>query len=266
MTDASTASASTPAIVPGRLRNFVEMTIQTRQAQRLVQGRRAADGKPPIIGLYRYGAMVRTIWAGAARDDPYADWYLLKVEQALTESKDEIATLKQTIEANMARGPAMKVGLAHSLEPAKIELTFSNPYGYMGAWLLSAMDELVLAALTARHVGLINRDASERMLGEGGRAVRRAYATAQGYRATAVKREDLRQGTRRAERAKQAMGELPQAVLDGELRPEHAPAIERVQPSHNTAGHSVASYDDATTDEVTDTDATTDEHGDDDES
>ena len=31
-------------------------------------------------------------------------------------------------------------------------------------------------------------------------------------------------------------------------------------------GHSVASYDDATTDEVTDTDATTDEHGDDDES
>lgn len=258
-----------PAIVPGRLRNFVEMTIQTRQAQRLVQGRRGTDGKPPIIGLYRYGAMVRTIWSGATRDDPYADWVLLQVEQALHESKDEIATLKQTIEADMARVAAMKVGLAHSLEPARVELTFSNPYGYMGAWLLADFDELVLAVLTARHVGLINRDASERMLGEGGRAVRRAYATAQGYRATAVKREDLRGGTRRAERAQQAMGELPQAVLDGDLRPEHAPVIEGVQPSNShsdDAGHTVASHDDAAADEATDTDPTTDERGNDDAS
>lgn len=264
MSDTSTTPG--PAIVPGRLRNFVEMTIQTRQAQRLVQGRRGTDGKPPIIGLYRYGAMVRTIWSGASRDDPYADWYLLKVEQALSESKDELASLKQVLEQDMARVAAMKVGLAHSLEPAKVELTFSNPYGYMGAWLLADMDELVLATLTARHVGLVNRDDSERMLDEAGRAIRRAFATAQGYRATAVKREDLRQGTRRAERAKQAMGELPQSVLDGELRPEHAPAVEGVQPSTHTAGHSVASDDDATTNEATATDSKVDPHGDDDES
>jgi integrating conjugative element protein (TIGR03761 family) len=261
-----TSPPTGPAIVPGRLRNFVEMTIQTRQAQRLVQGRRGIDGKPPIIGLYRYGAMVRTIWTCASHDDPYADWYLLKVEQALTESKDELASLKQTIEADMARVAAMKVGLAHSLEPAKVELTFSNPYGYMGAWLLADMDALALAALTARHVGLINRDDSERMLGEAGRAVRRAFATAQGYRATAVKREDLRQGTRRAERAKQAMGELPQSVLDGELRPEHAPAVEGVQASPHTAGHTVASDDDTPTDEATATDHKVDQNDDDDES
>lgn len=240
MTETPSSSTGTSAIVPGRLRNFVEMTLQTRQAQRLLQGRRGADGKPPIIGLYRYGAIVRTIWAGAARNDPYADWYLLQVEQALSESKDELAAMKQTIESDMARMSAVQVSLAHSIEPAKVELTFSNPYGYMGGWLLVDMDELVLSALTARHVGLMTRDTSERLLQRAGRAVRRALASAQGYRTTAVTRKDITDDTHRATIAKQAMGELPQAVIDGALRPEHAPAIDGLQQSAHEGSPTVA--------------------------
>jgi integrating conjugative element protein (TIGR03761 family) len=265
MTDTPSSSTGTSAIVPGRLRNFVEMTLQTRQAHRLLQGRRGTDGKPPIIGLYRYGAIVRTIWAGAARNDPYADWYLLQVEQALTESKDELATVKQTIESDMERMSAVQVGLAHSIEPAKVELTFSNPYGYMGGWLLVDMDELVLSALTARHVGLMTRDASERLLQAAGRAVRRAFASAQGYRTTAVTRKDIIDRTRRAEIAKQAMGELPQAVIDGELRPEHAPAIEGLQQSSNEGGHNVTTPDE-TDDDAADSDPDARERANDDPS
>lgn len=259
MTDTPSSSTDTPAIVPGRLRNFVEMTLQTRQAQRLLQGRRGADGKPPIIGLYRYGAIVRTIWAGAARNDPYADWYLLQVEQALTESRDELTTVKQTIESDMERMSAVQVGLAHSIEPTKVELTFSNPYGYMGGWLLVDMDELVLSALTARHVGLLTRDASERLLQAAGRAVRRAFASGQGYRTAPVTRKDIIDGTRRAEIAKQAMGELPQAVIDGELRPAHAPAIEGLHQSTDEGGHTVATPNTADED-ATDADPSDPEH------
>lgn len=235
-----TTSSKPSAVVPGRLRNFVEMTIQSRQAQRLVSGRQGGDGKAPIIGLYRYGAMTRTVWSAAAHNDPYADWFLLQIEQALTESKEQIAHMKATIDADMARVSAMQIGLAQSMDPVKIELTFSNPYGYMGAWLLADMDELVLATLTARHVGLINRDDAHRMLADAGRTVRRAFAVPQGFRATAVKRDDMRGNTKRAERARQIMGELPQAILDGELRPEHAPAVEGSE-RPTSAGHSVAS-------------------------
>lgn len=242
-------SSGRPAIVPGRLRNFVEMTIQTRQAQRLIRGRRGIDGKPHIVGLYRYGAMTRIIWTGASHDDPYADWRLLQIEQCLTEAKEELVALRKNVDDDLARVAAMKVGLAHSLEPAKIELTFSNPYGYMGAWLLADMDELALATLTARHVGLITRDDAEGMLSEAGRTIRRTFASAQGYKATAVKREDVRQGTRRADRAKQIMGELPQAVIDGELRAEHAPLIEGLQQSSPKTGPDADSTED-TTDEV----------------
>lgn len=243
MTDTTSPTARTPAIAPGRLRNWVEMTIQTRQAQRLVRGRRGGEGKPPIIGLYRYGAMTRTLWSGASRDDPYADWGLLQIEQALEESKAEVKQLRSIVEQDMTRVSAMRIGLAQSLAPTKIELTFSNPYGYMGGWLLIEMDELVLSTLTARHVGLLKRDESERLLSEAGRAVRRAFASAQGYRVTAVTRQDIRESNRRAQRAIQAMGELPQNVIDGTLRAEHAPTVGPLAPS-STGSHPVATDQD----------------------
>ena len=54
----------------------------------------------------------------------------------------------------------------------------------------------------------------ERTLREGGRIVRRVFNTAQGYKYLGVCREDLRQGTQKAERATDMLGALPQAVID----------------------------------------------------
>jgi hypothetical protein len=62
---------------PGALRSQVELSIQTHQAQLLVRGRREQEGKPPIIGLLRFATKLGPIWAGAANDDPYTDWWLV---------------------------------------------------------------------------------------------------------------------------------------------------------------------------------------------
>ena len=60
----------TAADHPGALRNETWLTVQTRQAQRLVHGRPAADGKPAIVGLTRFSTLVRQIWTGARAGDP----------------------------------------------------------------------------------------------------------------------------------------------------------------------------------------------------
>ena len=85
----------------------------------------------------------------------------------------------------------------------------------VGAYLLADYDVLVRAVLTGRHIGLFDRDTAERTLREGGRIVRRVFNTAQGYKYLGVCREDLRQGTQKAERATDMLGALPQAVIDG---------------------------------------------------
>ena len=59
---------------PGALQGEVWLTIQTYQAQGLIRGRRAIDGKPAIIGLIGFADRLKSLWQAIRFDDPYADW------------------------------------------------------------------------------------------------------------------------------------------------------------------------------------------------
>ena len=234
---------------PGALRSQTSMEIQTRQAQRLVYGRRADGGKPAIFGLLRFGTMLRPIWEGAATDDPWADWCLVQIEHDLLEAREALEALMAQTQKQLNSLPAMDVAVAQSVEPVKVDLTFTSPYAFMGAYLLADYDVLVRSVLTGRHVGLFDRDTAERTLREGGRIVRRAFNTAQGYKYLGVCREDVRQGTQKAARAAEMLGSLPQAVIDGTLRAAHAPDI---RPVSNKPSIATRDDDDAAMDELLD--------------
>ena len=68
---------------PGALRAVVTLTLETRQAQRMVKGRSGTVDKPAIMGLIGFANRLRVIWQGARADDPYADWWLVKIHDAL---------------------------------------------------------------------------------------------------------------------------------------------------------------------------------------
>lgn len=212
---------------PGVMRSESWMTLHTRQAQRLVQGRRADTGHPGIVGLTLYAALLRAIWNGARADDPYADWWLVKIHDALELSWNELEEMHRSILRIMTGMQGVEVSVAQSVHPIRLPLTFGNPYGFRGAYLLGRYDELVRMLLTARHVAMIDRDASEKLLDEGGRHVRRALATAPGYKFYAITRDDVRLMTARAIEAQNYMGPLPPAVLDKTLRAPYAPDIRK---------------------------------------
>jgi hypothetical protein len=54
--------------------------LQTRHAQQVFMGRKASAEKPYIIGVTRFGAILSQLQVCVLADDPYADWWLLKVE------------------------------------------------------------------------------------------------------------------------------------------------------------------------------------------
>ena len=234
---------------PGALRSQTSMEIQTRQAQRLVYGRRGDGGKPAIFGLLRFGTMLRPIWEGAATDDPWADWYLVQIERDLLEARETLEALMTQVQQELKSLPAIDIAVAQSVEPVKVDLTFTSPYAFMGAYLLADYDQLVRAVLTGRHIGLFDRDTAERTLREGGRIVRRAFNTAQGYKYLGVCREDLRQGTQKAARATEMLGPLPQEVIDGSLRAAHAPDI---RPASSQSSSVLEDNDGAAMDELLD--------------
>lgn len=209
---------------PGALRGQTALRIQTRQAQRLVHGRNKGEDKPAIIGLIRFAALLRPIWTGARTDDPYADWWLLQIHEALEAAWAEIDRLNKTVQAHFQAVPGFQVSAAESLHPIEVPLIFGNPYSFRGAYLVARFDELVRAIMTARHVGLLTRDSAERLLHQGGRQVRGAYNAPLGYKYLGITREDIAQGNAKATQARALMGDIPPEVLSGDRRASYAPS------------------------------------------
>ncbi|GAC1626349.1 MAG: TIGR03761 family integrating conjugative element protein [Nevskia sp.] len=212
---------------PGPLRSESWIILQTRQAQRLVTGRRAEDGTPGIVGLTRFAAMLRPLWNAARADDPWADWWLLRVHDAIELGHQELDALLDYVNRLLKQTPNVSVTVAVSIEPLKVPLTFTNPYAFRGAYLLAKFDDLVRAVLTAKHVAMADRSSAERLIADGGRQVRRAYNTALGYRFLGITRDDARLMTARIMEAEAQMGTLPSDILDAKLRAPFAPEIAR---------------------------------------
>ncbi len=225
------------ADTPGALRSEVWLNLQTRHAQQVFMGRKASAEKPYIVGLTRFGAILSQLQVCVLADDPYADWWLLKVEEALEQAAEEIKALRERVEERLRQTPGMEVKIAETLQAVRVPLQFRNPYAYSAARVLADFDTLVRGVLTARHIGLMDRREAERCMLMGARALRRAMGTALGYKYEGVKREDLHEGNAKAQKARERMGDVPPEILDGRRRARHAPERRPIaKPPAGTAG------------------------------
>ena len=147
----------------GALRGQAWLTVQTRQAQRLIQGRNGSEEKPAIVGLVGFADRLRLIWHAARNDDPYADWWLIKIHEAIEQARAFIRQSQSEIDEKLTQSSAIEVETAESLRPYRIPLQFANPYAYQGAHLIGEYDTLVRTLLSGCHVGLLDRASSEQV-------------------------------------------------------------------------------------------------------
>jgi len=207
---------------PGALRGQVWLTVQTRQAQRLISGRIGTAEKPAIIGLVGFADRLRVIWQAARSDDPYADWWLIKVHEGLERVRELVRTEQTVLDAKIEQLTAFEVAVAQSMKPYRVALQFANPYAYRGAQLIAEYDRFVRTLLTAHHVGILNSPAMESSLNATARRIRGVFAISQSYHFLGIDRTSLSQGTANAVRAREVMGEIPGDILDGS---RHAPLM-----------------------------------------
>jgi integrating conjugative element protein (TIGR03761 family) len=216
-------------VSPGNLQGSATLVIQTRQAQRLVNGRAKRKDKAGIIGLNQFSRIMGAIWLAASRDDPYADWYLVQVLEGIEDARTEFARLHREIQQQLQSIQGVEIDPAHSPSPIRVPLRFATPYGYMGAYLIADYDELVRAILTTQHVGLLSREAGEALIWGSARRIRRIFTIPVGWKPLVVTREDVQQQNSHAQRASESMSNLPHDIVAGTRRARVAPVIH--QPS-----------------------------------
>lgn len=212
----------------GALRSSMKLTLHTHHAARIWHGRQASEVKNGIIGLSGFVGIMSKMKRGAEQDDPYSDWWMIRIEEKLAASKVTLATIQEQLDQLMADLPqALSIGDNLNIQPVTLPLFVNAQLGFMAVYLLTQYDDLARRLLLAHHTALIGRRDMERWLDEGAHVLRSLFGLAQQYKYSGATRDDFAANNARAREALQAFGELPQDVLDGSKRSEFAPPIVR---------------------------------------
>ena len=149
------------------------------------------EGQSPIIGLGLFAERLRLIWQASRNDDPYADWWLIKVHEAIEEREALFLRLQRDLDERLTQMGSIEVAVAESERPYRMPLQFANPYAYQAARLVSTYDTLVCAALTAGHIGVLDRASRDHVIELGARKIRGLFMIPQGYRFLRIERSDI---------------------------------------------------------------------------
>lgn len=209
--------------VPGPLHPKVSLTTQSRYARLLVLGRSASADTPAIMGLLAFADQLRVIWNAARADDPWADWWLIRIDEAIDLVQHRLETATTKIEHYLRTQSALEIDIATSERPYRINLRFVNPYAYRGAQLVAEFDAAVRTILTARHVGLLSEQQSYAQIEGCSTVLRSLFAIPQRFRVYRLDRAAVKKGGPSVVAAIESMGPVPPAVVRGEHRPRLAP-------------------------------------------
>lgn len=237
---AATPTASQGRV--GRLTGEAWLEIHTDQAQRLIRGRVRKGNKPAITGLLGFASQMNTLWQAAADDDPYADWWLVRVEEAIAAAQAFLATQRVQVNGVALDNFRFRVGISHSRRPQTLMLQFATPHAYRAAQLLGEYDALVCQCLTLKHVGACPSGQMGDRIALGAHRLRGVFSLPQGFRVFAINRADVHHNTKRAQQARAHLGELPLDILSGERSAGHARS--RVSPLAHAEPRSLTDTED----------------------
>jgi hypothetical protein len=126
---------ASPAARLGQLEDATPdtMTLHTKDAYGLFSGRPADNPArlPPIPGGRRFAAVLKSIWHLSANDNPYADWVLIRMYDALVGIRANLARVIAAREEGMEvlKRKGLSISVMASRSPKTVELGFRSPYG-----------------------------------------------------------------------------------------------------------------------------------------
>ena len=145
---------------PGALRGVTTITLDTVPGADLYYGmnenkgsRESGGSVRRIIGLRRFNDLLTRIWENAPTD-PWALWYLVRIEAAIDKSQARVESMLKAYRIQL-NDWKITCKQSSSREPLKIEIKFAAPLGYRAANLVVTADDAIRLILHAHHVGMI---------------------------------------------------------------------------------------------------------------
>jgi integrating conjugative element protein (TIGR03761 family) len=180
-------------------------------------------GGKGAVSVLHFAKQVREIWRAAEQDDPYADLFLLRIYDALTNTRRDIRQTIKYYRDYLAKEVSFDWDLQLSKAGEPVRLYFNSSYGYMAANLIADLDELVCLLYATKKLGVMLDKPIAELIAESTNKIKTVLQWPQQWRKTEITREDVRQQNEKAKQAKIFMGDIHEQILSGKLRSPYAP-------------------------------------------
>jgi integrating conjugative element protein (TIGR03761 family) len=208
---------------PGTLTTHGTLTLKTRLAQRY------------FLGLLPFASQMNAIYQASRLDDPYADFYLMKIENALIKTQECLREQSQLYQQQLSNLAGLQMQLADTDRPLSVPIYFATPYAHFATRLLVELDALARCVISLNKLGLpLEKPLSELLRGLG-KSFRSTLGKCNGWQHTGITRQDVVENTPLAIDAKQRMGKLDPRIMNKSLRAKLAPRIISVSKPKNVS-------------------------------
>lgn len=156
------------------------MRLHTKEAFRMFMGRAREPGNPdsmPIVGGKRVAAALRGLWLLTANDNPYADWALIRHEQAISKIQKALGFYLREAAARLEalKKKGLKYSLLLSARPQTLSLGYRSPYGYAVSNLIVDFDYYVRVQKTLARKNLQSDLETRRAIASVSRKIRGVF-------------------------------------------------------------------------------------------
>lgn len=171
--------------------------------------------------LLQIAERLRSLWQSANADNPFADLYLLQLEDAMITTKSEFDQKEQTYQQQLIKYPDIQLQLVTSQKPLTMPLHFLNIYSFRIAILIGHFDRIARYALSLHHLNFDTQVPLSQIMKELGAPLRKLFEIGWQWKEFNVTRTDIMHDNELAKAAKEHFKiNIDPRILSGEIRPQ----------------------------------------------
>jgi integrating conjugative element protein (TIGR03761 family) len=218
----------------GVLRSSFELTIHSKEAQKLIEGRiierdseLELEKKYTINGLELYSKRLNTIWYRVKNDDPYAEMVLIEIERRLERAKNKIHHATKDAEIMLKKSPpGISISVSSSIKPIKISLNHTKYYtihAKLAAVLIADFDFLIRKLKSCIEIGQLTKSQYKKRIESLSTVIRGVLITPSVYNNMNIDRKDILQSTEKGKAAIEKFGLVPMDMLNNNQHSKFGP-------------------------------------------
>ncbi|MBD3611394.1 MAG: DUF1845 family protein, partial [Hydrogenovibrio crunogenus] len=114
---------------PGVVSSEKSLTLHTKEALKIFKGRKAdpENDVREIAGLPIYATMLKNIWRACLAGDPYAIWWIQKIEKVIKESDSDLNKLNEEVkELTKPMSDRIDLSKSEATNPVTVQINYAS--------------------------------------------------------------------------------------------------------------------------------------------